>query len=268
MRPHPGGLAGGVIRELAENPNVHQPMSPGRELVADPGGRWAVYLGSGSGPHSATVQRVRVGDGEVEAALPEIRSFLRERGRGGAEWELGESCTPADLVARLLELGLRRDAEEPFATGMVLRGPLGGSAPPEVTTRRVASLEELVLAREIQRAAFCIGDEELGLEQTRADFAAEGVTGATFLGFVNGEAVSAAYASYTPLGLLLFGGATLPAFRGRGAYRALVAARAEEAAARGTPALVTHAGRMSRPILERLGFVPVARIDRLIDVLD
>ena len=189
-------------------------MSPGRELVTDPGGRWAVYLGSGSGPHSATVQRVRLGGSEVEAALAAIRSFLRERSRGGAEWELGGSCTPADLVTRLLELGLRRDAEEPFATGMVLRGPLGGMAPPEVTTRRVTSLEELGLAREIQRAAFGIDDEEFGLEQARADFEAEGVTGATFLAFVDGEAVSAAYASYTPLGLLLFGGATLPAFRG------------------------------------------------------
>ena len=42
---------------------------------------------------------------------------------------------------------------------------------------------------------------------------------------------------------------------------------AREAAARGTPVLVTHAGKMSRPILERLGFRPVARIDRLLDVL-
>ena len=51
-----------------------------------------------------------------------------------------------------------------------------------------------------------------------------------------------------------------------GAYRALVSARAAEAAARGTPTVVTHAGRMSRPILDRLGFEAVARIDRLLDV--
>ena len=35
-----------VIRELAENPNVHQPLSAGRELVVDPAGRYAVYLGA------------------------------------------------------------------------------------------------------------------------------------------------------------------------------------------------------------------------------
>ncbi len=31
----------------------------------------------------------------------EIRAILRDRGRAGAEWELGESCTPVDLVSRL-----------------------------------------------------------------------------------------------------------------------------------------------------------------------
>jgi GNAT superfamily N-acetyltransferase len=150
---------------------------------------------------------------------------------------------------------------------MVLQGPLGGPPSPGVTVRRIASLEELLLVREIQRQAF--GDDEgKDLAQARSDFEAEGVVGSTFLAWVDGEPAAAAYASYTPLGLLLFGGATLPAFRGRGAYRALVAARAEEGVARGTPVLVTHAGRMSRPILERLGFEPVARIDRLLDVLD
>jgi predicted acetyltransferase len=67
--------------------------------------------------------------------------------------------------------------------------------------------------------------------------------------------------------LLLFGGATAEEARGRGAYRALVVARAHEAEARGTPVLVTHAGHMSQPILAKLGFEPIARLERLIDVL-
>jgi GNAT superfamily N-acetyltransferase len=52
----------------------------------------------------------------------------------------------------------------------------------------------------------------------------------------------------------LLGGAVLPACRGRGVYRALVHARWLHAAARGTPLLVVQAGRMSRPVLEGLGF--------------
>ena len=255
-----------MIRELAENPNVHQPLSTGRELITDPDGRYAIYLGAGRGPHSATVQRVRLSPDEVEHVVAEIRTLLRERGRAGAEWELGESCTPPDLVERLLQLGIAPD-DDPVAIGMVLRAGEAMPEPPGTSARRVDSFDELVLARRIQHEAFGGDAEEVGHEQAEADFAREGIDGSTFLAFVDNEPVAAGYASYTPLGLILFGGATLPAARGRGAYRALVAARAREAAARATPVVVTHAGRMSRPILERLGFEPVSRIDRLVDVL-
>jgi GNAT superfamily N-acetyltransferase len=255
-----------VIRELAENPNVHQPHSPGRELVHDPAGRYVVYLGAGTGPHSATVQRVRLAPHGVAAAVAEIRTLLRDHGRGGSEWELGESSTPADLVEQLAGLGILPDEDEPVATGMVLTAGIEMPQPPGTSARRVASVEELVTARRIQHEAFGGNADEVGFEQAAADFATEGEIGSTFLAFVDGAPVAAGYASYTPLGLLLFGGATLPAARGRGAYRALVAARAREAVDRGTPVLVTHAGQMSRPILERLGFEPVSRIDRLLDV--
>jgi GNAT superfamily N-acetyltransferase len=255
-----------LIRELAENPNVHQPLSPGRELLTDPDGRFALYLGAGRGAHSATVQRVRLAADGVEPAVAEIRALLRKRGRAGAEWELGESCTPIDLVERLLGLGIVRD-DDPVAIGMVLRAGETMTEPPGTAARRVASVDELVLARRIQHEAFGGDADEVGHEQAEADFAREGIDGSTFLGFVDGEPVATGYASYSLLGLVLFGGATLPSARGRGAYRALVAARAREAAARGTPVVVTHAGRMSRPILERLGFEPVCRIDRLLDVL-
>jgi hypothetical protein len=254
-----------VIRELAENPNVHQALAAGRELFTDPGGRFAIYLATGSGPHSATVQRLRIREDEVEGTVAEIRALLRSRGRGGAEWELGESCTPPDLVERLAAFGIVPDGDEPVAIGMVLPAGTALPEPQGTSARRIASVDELVRARAIQHEAFGGTADEVEFAQAEADFATEGVTGSTFLAFVDGEPVAAGYASYTPLGLLLFGGATLPSERGRGAYRALVAARAREAAARGTPVLVTHAGQMSRPILERLGFVAVARIDRLLD---
>jgi len=255
-----------MIRELAENPNVHQSLSPGRELFTDPAGRYAVYLAPGRGPHSATVQRVRLAVEDVAPALGEIRAWLRSRGREGAEWELGDSSQPRDLVPRLLALGLQRDEDEPVAIGMVLRGSPEWEPPAAVTARRVETAAELRAAREVQREAF--GDPRpVDDDQVERDFTREGREGATFVALVRGVPVAAAYASYTPHGLLLFGGATLASWRGQGAYRALVAARAREAAGRGTPVLVTHAGHMSQPILRRLGFEPVARIDRLLDLL-
>jgi hypothetical protein len=63
----------------------------------------------------------------------------------------------------------------------------------------------------------------------------------------------------------LIGGAVLERARRRGVYRSLVWARWDDAVARGTPALTVQAGKMSLPILERLGFVRVARAHVLLD---
>ena len=52
----------------------------------------------------------------------------------------------------------------------------------------------------------------------------------------------------------LLGGSTLPQWRGRGIYRALVAVRARCAAARGVKYLQVDASDDSAPILRRLGF--------------
>ena len=51
----------------------------------------------------------------------------------------------------------------------------------------------------------------------------------------------------------IWGGSTLPDFRGRGIYRALVAARARSAVARGIRYIHSDCTDMSRPILERSG---------------
>jgi hypothetical protein len=89
-----------------------------------------------------------------------------------------------------------------------------------------------------------------------------------YLAYVDDRPVARATASFGEHGVTLFGGATLPEARGRGAYRALVAARWDDAVVRGTPLLVTQAGRMSRPILERLGFRAVCQIRILLDAFD
>ena len=57
----------------------------------------------------------------------------------------------------------------------------------------------------------------------------------------------------------LWGGGTLPQWRGRGIYRALVGYRARLAVARGYRYLQVDASPESRPILERLGFACLAQ---------
>jgi predicted GNAT family acetyltransferase len=89
-----------------------------------------------------------------------------------------------------------------------------------------------------------------------------------YLAYIDGKPVARASGAFGEHGVTLFGGATLPEARGRGAYRALVAARWQDAVARGTPLLVTQAGKMSRPILERLGFRALCEIRILLDAFD
>jgi GNAT superfamily N-acetyltransferase len=56
----------------------------------------------------------------------------------------------------------------------------------------------------------------------------------------------------------LWGGSTLPQFRNQGHYSLLLAARAQEARARGFSLLTVDASPMSRPILEKHGFQHLA----------
>lgn len=52
----------------------------------------------------------------------------------------------------------------------------------------------------------------------------------------------------------LWGGSTLPLFRGKGYYTKLLAARAQKASEKGHPFLTVDASPMSRSILEKFGF--------------
>ena len=86
-----------------------------------------------------------------------------------------------------------------------------------------------------------------------------------YLASIGGHDVASATATFAEHGVVLNAGATLPEWRGRGAYRALVRARFDDAVAAGTPVLVTQAGAMSRPTLERMGFRAVCRVVALHD---
>ena len=86
-----------------------------------------------------------------------------------------------------------------------------------------------------------------------------------FLALRRGEPVGAALGSLLEAGINLSGGAVVPHARGVGVYTALVHARWAAAVQRNTPALTVQAGKMSRPILERLGFTPLATSINLCD---
>ena len=194
--------------------------------------------------------------------LEEVRAHLRERGRTQTQWEVGSSAPPG-LVEALLARGVRPD-RDPYAVALVLT-----TEPPPMrpgfAARRVETLEELEAACEVQWEAFGASEEEIAEARSLLPKLFGESTTVRHAVWLDDEIVCTGTASPTEHGLLLYGGATAERARGRGAYRALIRARWDEAVELGTPALITQGGSMSRPILERLGFERVGEVHMLLD---
>jgi hypothetical protein len=249
-----------VLREVAEYPNSFGSLAPGDERVETD--RYTLCLGAGSTWN--TVQRQRFPVEQVDEVLAEVRATLRERGRTQTQWEVGSSA-PAGLVEALLERGLVPD-KDPYAVALVL-----DREPPAMaegfTARRVETLEELEASAEVQWEAFGATKEEIDEARRLLPERFRDSPNLRHSVWLDGEIVCTGTSTPTEWGLLLYGGATRAGARHRGAYRALIRARWEDAVAQGTPVLVTQGGSMSRPILERLGFERVGEVHMLLDVL-
>ena len=249
-----------MLREIAEYPNSFGPLGPNSERIETD--RYTLCMGPGKTWN--TVQRQRMRPDEIDDVLDETRSLLRERGRTKTQWEVGSSAEPPDLVEQLLERGLTWD-KEPYAVALVLT-----TEPPRAAARdRRAPRRDVRRVRRGERRA--VGGVR-ACRTTRSMRRArcspktwQDTVNVMHAAWLDGELVAAGTSAPTEHGLLLYGGATAPHARGRGAYRALLNARWQEAVGNGTPALITQGGAMSRPILERLGFERVGEIHMLLD---
>lgn len=260
-----------AARRLAEDMNTYAPLRPGdRRIESD---LCVLFCSETPGPHGTVVQRLRLADTDIPTAVAEIRGKLRDLGRTVATWEVGPSATPADLGDRLLALGMEaHDAPiSSVVSGMVCDELALDDAPaPGLTVERVATLPDFRAAQSLYFQSFGVEEDADFADATAKDFARL-LSTPSWLRYVardeTGRIVAAADATLTPAGVLLSGGATLPEARGRGAYRALVRARWQDAVGSGTPWLITQAGAMSRPILLRLGFREVVQIRVFVDKL-
>ncbi len=239
---------GPTIEELAEDAAVYLRPRPTFAMTDRPG-----YVFE-AGLHRGSVQRIRLGD--VEAAVAWARAEAQRRGLSRLEWWAGWSATPGDLAERLLALGLV-PGDPPLLAAMTLRRE--PPAEPSVDVRRIETLAEQLEALEtVDWAVWGLPADERaqrrGWEQERFEEIARSGVVHHFAARLGGRLAGFGCAIDMDGGVALIGSAVLPAFRGRGVYRALVRARWDHAAARGTPLLVVQAGPMSAPVLEGLGF--------------
>lgn len=210
--------------------------------------------------------RNQFGDDTLEERLQAVRRWFSAGARPDFTWIVGTRSSPAGLVDRLLAEGATPTEEDPEMAAMVLtEEPPGADG---ITIRLSETFEDSLVGRDLIAAVHRISPEEVPTddEQREIWLAARGSDWRTFIAYVDGvPAGRASCAGTTPGPIELLSAVVLPEYRGRGIYRALTRARWDEAVRRGTPVLVTQAGAMSRPILERLGFRTVGTIQRLED---
>lgn len=181
------------------------------------------------------------------AADPQIQQF---------EWKTRGHDSPADLPQRLTAQGFQAEDPETVMLGEARALARPVELPGGVTVRRIDNqadpYPDVVRAARAQALAFGApfdahdlmrrieqgaGHTEVWMAQTAREVICVGrleiIPGTGFAG--------------------LWGGGTLPEWRGRGLYRALTAARAQSALSRGVQYLHSDCTEYSRPILERSG---------------
>jgi ribosomal protein S18 acetylase RimI-like enzyme len=239
------------LRTDAEMARAHEVVREGPLL-------WAVF------DHGGFVSYRDLGGAEGEAldALVErtIAHFRDDTDVASFEWKSRGHDRPADLGDRLLAHGFVAEPRETVMIGEAARlavdVPLAETPEGPVVVRRLepgpAVVDDLTRMLEAQESVFGTGrgpsvaSSLRELESGASEFWVAEVGDRVVCG---GRLTPVDGTSFAGI----WGGSTLPDYRGRGIYRALVAARARSAVARGLRFIHSDCTDMSRPILERSG---------------
>ena len=201
----------------------------------------------------------RIDGAELDELIArQVRAFA-ERGER-FEWKHYGHDRPADLPERLRAAGFVPEEEETVVIAEVAE-IAGDPLPPEgVSLREVTSRADLERIAALEQAVWGdSGQEGWLVDMLESERAADPEALTIIVAEAGGTVVCAAWIRFESgtQFATLWGGATLPDWRRRGIYRATVAYRANLAAERAFRFLEVDASSDSRPILERLGFIPV-----------
>jgi GNAT superfamily N-acetyltransferase len=193
---------------------------------------------------------------ELDALIArQIRAFTA---RGEPfEWKLHGHDRPADLPDRLRAAGFVPEEAETVVIGRVEAVAAEPRLPDGVVIEEVLDRGDFAPIAQLEESVW--DEEHKWVDHLAAEREADPQGLRVFVARAGDLTVSAGWVRFpsdTEFATF-WGGATLPAWRGRGIYRALVARRAQLAAERGRRYIEVDASDDSRPILERLGFVPV-----------
>jgi GNAT superfamily N-acetyltransferase len=174
------------------------------------------------------------------------------------EWKLYSYDEPADLASRLAAAGFVPEEPESLmiaAVDEISDALKSAELPAGVSLERVTDEAGVDRLFRVHELVFGSDDSELRASLL-VQLADAPETTDMVIAMAGNEPVCAARTEFLPGTQFagLWGGGTLPRWRRRGIYRALVRYRAELAAKRGYSYLTVDASDQSRPILERIGF--------------
>jgi len=255
-----------AVRDLAVHPFRELPVPPDVEVVELDG----ATVGFNKWPTAQLVRVDGTGPTDVAAAVEASRAAGRERGKTVLAWWVPVESD--HLVPALEACGLVNEDTPGFEAvenAMALVEPPSGLATDAVEVRMTETWDDFYGASEVVCRAFGMPEStEAELRERFEEYRRPENPGRGFVAVVDGRVVGTSYAAFGTAGVNLFGGAVAEEARGRGVYRSLVRARWDYAVGRGTPALTVQAGRMSRPICERLGFRFVEAVRVYVDKVD
>jgi GNAT superfamily N-acetyltransferase len=217
-----------------------------RHVPLDPNARWGWVIWS------------RLTEINADQFIAEQIDFFIEQGHN-FEWKRYGYDGPADLDERLLRHGFSAEEVESVMV-MDLEGgrPRGETSSPDVEIRRITDPADLDKVVQIEDAVWHESHAWIA-EELRYELMLPDEPLLMYLAYAGGIPASAAWIRFhkgTDFAAL-FGGSTLPEYRKRGLYTALLDVRANAAQERGYRFLSVDASEMSRPILEKHGFVKV-----------
>ncbi len=192
---------------------------------------------------------------DVDAVIAGEVAYWTKLGQE-VEWKHFAHDVPLDLPSRLIAAGFVPDEPEALLVLDLTVPPawLDADAGHDVRAVGLEGIEDVATVM----AAVWPGEVAAFRARYADEFAADPERTRFYVAYVDGRPAAAAWTQIsgptTPF-FGLWGGATVAPHRGRGLYRALVAARARTGRADGYRYAVVDAGPMSAPILMRLGFV-------------
>lgn len=200
------------------------------------------------------IDSTRLNEATADEAIAGEIAYFDNLGHD-VEWKTYGHDAPGDLIQRLERHGFEPQETEAFVVLDLLAAPARLLEPVQADVRRVAGPNDLGDFVVVQDAIWN-KDHRLFAERLAREMRAAPSAIAVYVAYVDNVPVSAARMDFSPNGDFagLWGGSTLPPFRGRGLYTALVAVRVQEARRRGARFATVDALPTSRPILERRGF--------------